>query len=589
MSFYETNFECLKKYRPYLVDTVEKAQSDKVKIAYTNDMPNLIVNENMVYLPTAKDCYDKVEIPKGKKNMFIIGCGLGFWWEKMRTTGNKPQSLILIEKEPAIFKAWLTVTDATDILKNPAATIIVGAPVTESAYEMIQQAIASNHANILKHILLSGFMEDACAAVDKESREYYTNILNFCVQGSEQSLADFGNDIEDSFFGLENLLMSVKRMATLQGFKEWRGIAKGIPGIVVGAGPSLDKNKALLAQWKGKAVIGSCDTALPLLLKDGIVPDFVSSIERTPTTIKYYEGLQDNPHIKDIVFAPAAVIKPEIYKLCTDQYKMPTIAVFRDFKHFEWVPFERGIIRSGKSATHLIFKMLVEMGCNPIILVGQDCAFAEDDATHAQGADHSSQGMRKSGKYKQQMQVMGNYGKMLKTLRVWYDFKRTFEKYVIQHPDIKVINCTEGGAVIEGTQFMKLEQALSEHGYLQSPKLPVAYPTDESIVKDLAAIEKRKAETIQYLDALIKDCDMLSEADDAAAIGQTLNAMLNHPMFSLIIMHLAQSYLFWWTNTIARLGAERAGNDKIMPVMKEFIEALRRVAENAKDRFEVLI
>ena len=50
---------------------------------------------------------------------------------------------------------------------------------------------------------------------------------------------------------------------------------RNIPGIVIGAGPSLDKNIRYLRKACERAVILCCDAALKPLLSHGIVPNFV--------------------------------------------------------------------------------------------------------------------------------------------------------------------------------------------------------------------------------------------------------------------------------------------------------------------------
>ena len=54
---------------------------------------------------------------------------------------------------------------------------------------------------------------------------------------------------------------------------------RDLPCIVVGAGPSLDKNIRFLHRAQNKAVIISCDAALKPLMGNGIVPDFVVCLD----------------------------------------------------------------------------------------------------------------------------------------------------------------------------------------------------------------------------------------------------------------------------------------------------------------------
>lgn len=52
-----------------------------------------------------------------------------------------------------------------------------------------------------------------------------------------------------------------------------RTLPKDVPAIIVGAGPSLDKNIEDLKLAKGKALLIACDTALKPLISHGILPD----------------------------------------------------------------------------------------------------------------------------------------------------------------------------------------------------------------------------------------------------------------------------------------------------------------------------
>ena len=56
-------------------------------------------------------------------------------------------------------------------------------------------------------------------------------------------------------------------------------IPKDIPGIVVAAGPSLNKNIKELKKAKGKAFICAVDTAIKPLIKEGIIPDMFAVVD----------------------------------------------------------------------------------------------------------------------------------------------------------------------------------------------------------------------------------------------------------------------------------------------------------------------
>ena len=73
------------------------------------------------------------------------------------------------------------------------------------------------------------------------------------------------------------------------------------PAFIVSAGPSLDKNIDELKNIKGRGVIMAVDTAIKPLLKKGIVPDIVASVDpHKPLELFEIEGVQNIPMLVDI-------------------------------------------------------------------------------------------------------------------------------------------------------------------------------------------------------------------------------------------------------------------------------------------------
>lgn len=64
-----------------------------------------------------------------------------------------------------------------------------------------------------------------------------------------------------------------------KGIDSLQNIAKGIPAFVVGIGVSFEKQVESLRYSRGRAVVVSTDAALRILLKNGIKPDLVISLD----------------------------------------------------------------------------------------------------------------------------------------------------------------------------------------------------------------------------------------------------------------------------------------------------------------------
>jgi len=92
---------------------------------------------------------------------------------------------------------------------------------------------------------------------------------------------------------LDKHLDNIKVIADNPGINSLYGKFTGHPAVIVAAGPSLKKNAHLLKDVQGKALIISCDASLKYLLKEGIKPHLVTSLEREHEVQQFFEGAGD--------------------------------------------------------------------------------------------------------------------------------------------------------------------------------------------------------------------------------------------------------------------------------------------------------
>lgn len=188
---------------------------------------------------------------------------------------------------------------------------------------------------------------------------------------------------------LNHLATNLPRLATQPPFDLLAGAAAGCPGIVVGAGPSLDRSLEGLRQLQGRAVLCAASTALPPLARAGIVPDIVVVVEANDNTA-HFAGI---PHLDRMLLLadpqghPAHFTVPPARNLA--------LAV-RDTAAGDWLARAWGCrpLASGGSVACLALSALHRLGCDPLVLTGMDLALT-DGRTHAAG---STQGERR-GRY----------------------------------------------------------------------------------------------------------------------------------------------------------------------------------------------
>ena len=151
---------------------------------------------------------------------------------------------------------------------------------------------------------------------------------------------------------------------------------KGVPALIIAAGPSLDKNIQEIKRAVGKAVLICVDTALPALFNHGITPDFVTSIDYNAPTYEKIADLALDPRSQGINLICTSWVATTVSKI------FPARDIFWAFGE---TPFENWINRSlggtmniGGAGTvaHLNFLSAKILGCDPIIFVGQDLAYS---------------------------------------------------------------------------------------------------------------------------------------------------------------------------------------------------------------------
>ena len=452
---FKNNFEALQKRYPNLALTLSLVEIGKKYklIKHENCMPNILLSDNQFYYVgnIAKYCEEQLKGFKLENVKIPIFCGLGLgyevmYWLKFKAQEHKTQSVIIIEKDLEMFMCAMNVTDITTIINNPKIHLFIGIPENE-LYINFREHYAEN----IQNMLMCGATQPVFLyPAMKIGKEYYLRTLQILFESIYHSIQNHGNCPEDSLIGLENMLDNINEIVGNPGINLLYDKFKDKPAVIVATGPSLKKNMHLLKGLEDKALMISCDASLKLLMKNGIKPHMVTSLEREHAVQQFFDGF--NPKDVEDVYMTAC---PVLYNHVYQSYNGPQIIVYRNFDHFKWLEIDRGILDIKLSSANMAFKTAEAAGCNPIILVGQDLAYGENNETHATEVPFTSEG-------EQMFFIKGNIKDKVKTNSGWYGFLKAFEVDIAKYSG-KVINCTEGGAYIPGTEIAKLSEIIKKH------------------------------------------------------------------------------------------------------------------------------
>lgn len=278
---------------------------------------------------------------------------------------------------------------------------------------------------------------------------------------------------------------------------------KNKPAIILSAGPSLEKNINLLKECKDEFFIISGGRTLAKLEEINVKPDLCVIIDGGQIS---YDIVKDN--IKNdipLVFCNGTnekIVQEHIGKKIYDSTGIDFISPI--------IKKNQTGMFGGGSVAHACINTAIHIGCNPIILIGQDLAYT-NDKVHANFCELTED------KYKRQ-EVLENirsendiyvddiYGNKVRTSKSLNMFRENIEKIVRNNPHIKFINATEGGANIKGTEVITLKEAINKYSLKENIEknihLEETLSDDE---KEMVIDEFNK--TVEYLKEIKRKCN----------------------------------------------------------------------------------
>ena len=311
----------------------------------------------------------------------------------------------------------------------------------------------------------------------KLEKTFYRSLVN------KQTITYFANRWINQ--GLQNLTT----IAVQPSFKNITEYLNNVPAVIISPGPSLDKNIKQLRQLKNKALLIAPAQTLLALNKEGIVPDIV--IVADPQNLMYLFENYDASKLGALLIGVAC--QPELFK----KYKEKVISFNVNGPLDGWVSdiFDDVNYRGAcGSVSSMAFFLSSVLNCDPIILVGQDLSFSNgkqySKGSADGGLDVSIDEERKTYALKnipkgllemdldnivkepvdnaphgQILTLPGYYGGEVHTNPAYAMFHAEFERLaqinLDAKSDLRLFNCTEGGAFIEGFEHVPLQEAIN--------------------------------------------------------------------------------------------------------------------------------
>jgi hypothetical protein len=465
-AYFKKNLKLLEKTHPSLVYKLTMTDPSDLQFCWTQqeELNLKRIYENHIYyyhspvhaLQEAREWFQSLDLHLATV-IFVYGIGLGYYYEAAKPWLKKHphHTIVFLEEDLSVLYRLCETELCSRLLKDPQVKIVYfrdriadkaifnelswvyfNNPFIFSSLKLYEQVnpegyFQVHHEMTYDCVQKKTFVEDYFQFGVGFFRNFYPNLL-------ELPNAHWGNGLFNCF--------------------------SNVPAIICGAGPSLNKNVDLLASLKERALLFAGSSALNALIPKGIIPHFGVAID--PNKEQYPRVAVTQPyHIpffyRNRLFHEAltAMTGPRLY-----------LTGSGGFETAHW--FERQLniegedLDEGHNVVNFSLQIAQALGCNPIILVGVDLAFTNQQYY----ADGIATNLKLSA---EDLKIEGTsnfdpvlkediYGNPVYTLWKWITESEWIAEFATLHPEITIINATEGGLGFKGIVNATLQETIQQ-------------------------------------------------------------------------------------------------------------------------------
>ena len=479
------NLTALSGKNPRLTNELQNfIPTELPKLIQENGQYNLSYKEKLIHssinpLAEAQEIFSRAQNSPVSIHI-IYGIGLGYLFQIASL--NSKGSVILYEPDLNILWTVFTLVDfSNDISKN---NVFIASTFDELSEFVHRKSNTENTPELLSLPSQRNFDSKGFEDLVKKIRDM-VGTFHLNLKFTKKNF----------YLALKLLLQNFKNLEKEIPLLYLKDKLQGKTAVLVSAGPTLDKNIETLKKYRDKYVLFCVGTALKTLYQNDIKPDFVSIIE-TYNSSKQLENLD----LQDVYFI-------------TEPYSNPALRNFKFKKVFSHIGdnmpinhFWSEIIEekideynSKGTVSYTILNSARLLGCEKIILVGQDLAYLEGqcyskDSVYKDLTCEFNKDLNKweitakdMQKFADQLSpyilpenrlkaaerrlsnlnnslyyVKGINGGMLPTESVYATFVNLLSEYTRLFNDRKYINTSLLGAQIDGFENISLEEALKD-------------------------------------------------------------------------------------------------------------------------------
>ncbi len=293
--------------------------------------------------------------------VLVAGLGLGYHVLELERRFARPL-LIVAEDDLGLIEAAFCVSDLSELLRKRRLMLLTSADKSK---------LHARLRPIVTYLML-GLRFINLPYTPRYHARFHTEIRLLMRDFVSYSRLQMVSLLRNARITCKNVAFNLPAYVAQPGVEALLRRAAGFPAILVAAGPSLARNIDQLAGLRDRAVIIAVQTVLKTLLALGVPPHFVVSLDYHEISAQFFRGVEDSG---DTVL----VAEPKATWHVLDTFRGRTHVLhagLADDLLGDAAP-TRGALKAGSTVAHLAFYLAEHLGCDPIILIGQDLSFPD--------------------------------------------------------------------------------------------------------------------------------------------------------------------------------------------------------------------
>lgn len=388
--------------------------------------------------------------------VFLFGLGLGYEIKEMLRMNSNIRYFV-VEPDAEIFKAALQNIDIKFLFSNNNIYFI-----QDDRYENIVNFLGS----LLEHDKTVRIKFVSLPAYQVIYKELLKVIYEYIKKLMNVFAVNLYTNVQHHRQWVQNYIANLKYLPNSCPAKKLSGVFRGVPAIIVAAGPSLAYNLPHLKKITNQAVIAAVGTGISILEKNSIRAHLAGAIDGTQLEEELFKKLVVN---KDTPLFYSNNVYYKVPSLLTGSIFLMNVNEIDTLIHQElgWEFYEK---YSSLSIANIMLYNLSRLGCNPIILLGQDLCYSRGK-TYAEGAEEVKGTIELAPDYADNpnyYRVKNKNGEPVYTNRPFLGMRDLMENSIKSFPDTLYLNGTKDGLLIKGAEDIDFN-SYAEDILLKSP------------------------------------------------------------------------------------------------------------------------